>query len=126
MATARVLVVDDDAAIRSLLADELEENGYKTQCAADGAEAVELIAAKRLEGVIFDIILLDIELPKLNGFEVLQYVKENAPESKVIMVTGYADVGNAIRSMLLGASGFLSKPYDLNEILISIERELKK
>lgn len=126
MTVPEVLLVDDDIAVTSLLASELEGKGYKTRCAGDGAEAIELVGTKRREGGLFDIVLLDIELPKVDGFEVLKYVRENSPESRVIVVTGYADIENAVRSLLLGASGFLSKPYKLNEILVSIERELKK
>jgi len=65
-------------------------------------------------------------MPKVDGFEVLKYVKSNVPETKVIMLTAYADVKNAIESLRLGASDFVSKPYDLDDILTSINRALGK
>ena len=124
MSKVKVLVVDDEGPIRSLLVGELESKSFEVQSAGDGDEAIELVRAKCERDDKFDIILLDIKMPKIDGFEVLRYVKERAPETKVIMVTAYADVRNAVESMRLGAFDFISKPYDLDEILISMKRAL--
>ncbi len=126
MPKSNVLVVDDEDAIRFLLVSELEAEAYDVQSAGDGDEAIGLIRAKGEQGEKFDVVLLDIKMPKVDGFEVLKYIKANNPESKVIMVTAYADVKNAIESLRLGASDFVSKPYDLDDILTSINRALGK
>jgi two-component system response regulator HydG len=80
--------------------------------AADGQEAITLVQKND-----FDLILLDIKMPNVDGFEVLKYVKDHAPKTKVVMLTGFADLKNAIESKKLGAEDFVSKPYDLVDLL---------
>lgn len=126
MSKPRVLVVDDEEALRFLLASELEAEAFQVQSAGDGDEAIDLVQGMTERGERFDIVLLDIKMPRVDGFEVLKFVKGNAPETKVIMLTAYADVKNAIESLRLGASDFVSKPYDLDDILTSINRALGK
>ncbi|MEX0736582.1 MAG: response regulator [Bacteroidota bacterium] len=115
----RILVVDDEDALRTVLSSELEGEGYKVASAADGSEAIEIL--KKDE---FDLILLDIKMPNVDGFEVLKFVKETHPDTKVIMLTGFADLKNAIESKKLGAEDFVSKPYDLVDLLTTVERVL--
>ncbi|HAL56488.1 MAG TPA: hypothetical protein DCP63_08435 [Bacteroidetes bacterium] len=115
----RILVVDDEDALRTVLSSELEGEGYKVASAADGAEAISI-----LKNQAFDLILLDIKMPNVDGFEVLRFVKETHPETKVIMLTGFADLKNAIESKKLGAEDFVSKPYDLVDLLTTVERVL--
>lgn len=115
----RILVVDDEDALRTVLSSELEGEGYKVASAADGSEAIEIL---KKEG--FDLILLDIKMPNVDGFEVLKFVKETHPATKVIMLTGFADLKNAIESKKLGAEDFVSKPYDLVDLLTTVERVL--
>ena len=115
----RILVVDDEEALRIVLSAELEGEGYQVSNAADGQEAINIL--KRQE---FDLILLDIKMPNVDGFEVLKYVKERLPKTKVIMLTGFADLKNAIESKKLGAEDFISKPYDLVDLLTTVERVL--
>ncbi len=126
MSKPQILIVDDEDALRFLLSSELEAEEFEVQSVGDGDEAIELIRSKSQQGDRFDVILLDIKMPKVGGFEVLKFVKSEAPETKVIMVTVYHDLENAIQSMRLGASDFVSKPYDLDEILTSINRVLGK
>ena len=126
MAKPKVLVVDDEEALRFLLASELEAEAFEVLSAGDGDEAIDLVRKKSEQGDHFDVVLLDIKMPRVDGFEVLKYVKGNVPETKVIMLTAYADVKNAIESLRLGASDFVSKPYDLDDILTSINRALGK
>jgi DNA-binding NtrC family response regulator len=116
---SRVLVVDDEEALRYLLSTELAAEGYDVETAGDGDEAIEAIRQKD-----YDVVLLDIKMPRVDGFEVLRFIKQNKPEIKVIMLTAYADVKNAIEALKLGASDFVSKPYDLEDILTSINRAL--
>jgi YesN/AraC family two-component response regulator len=72
----------------------------------------------------FHLVLLDIKMPRVDGFEVLKFIKEKQPHTKVIMLTGFADLKNAIESKKLGAEDFVSKPYDLVDLLTTIERVL--
>ena len=126
MSNLKVLVVDDEDAVRSLVKSLLEAESFVVQSAGDGEEAIELIRSKSEEGDRFDIILLDIKMQKVDGFEVLRFAKASVPETKVIMATAYADVKNAIRSTRLGTSDFIAKPYDLDDILMLIYRVMGK
>jgi CheY-like chemotaxis protein len=115
----RILVVDDEEALRVVLSAELEGEGYQVTSAADGQEAINILTTKE-----FDLILLDIKMPNVDGFEVLKFVKERWPQTKVVMLTGFADLKNAIESKKLGAEDFVSKPYDLVDLLTTVERVL--
>lgn len=115
----KILVVDDEEALRTVLSTELEGEGYQVSTAADGEEALKILAAQQ-----FHLILLDIKMPNVDGFEVLKFVKHNQPSTKVIMLTGFADLKNAIESKKLGAEDFVSKPYDLVDLLTTVERVL--
>ena len=115
----RILVVDDEEALRTVLSSELEGEGYQVASAGDGQEAINVLTSKE-----FDLILLDIKMPNVDGFEVLKFVKERHPKTKVIMLTGFADLKNAIESKKLGAEDFVSKPYDLVDLLTTVERVL--
>lgn len=114
-----ILVVDDEDALRTVLSSELESEGYVVATAGDGDEAITV-----LQGKSFDLVLLDIKMPRVDGFEVLRFIKERYPATKVIMLTGFADLKNAIESKKLGAEDFVSKPYDLVDLLTTIERVL--
>ena len=118
---SRVLVVDDEEALRTVLGSELSGEGYEVNTASDGDEAISMVQNKK-----FDLLLLDIKMPKVDGFEVLKFVKKNFPAIKVIMLTGFADLKNAIESKKLGAEDFVSKPYDLVDLLTTIERVLSE
>lgn len=124
MSKPKILIVDDEESLRFLLSSELESEGFEVQSAGDGDEAIEIVRKKGESGDRYDVVLLDIKMPKIDGFEVLKYIKQSVPETKVIMLTAYADVKNAIESLRLGASDFVSKPYDLDDILTSINRAL--
>jgi DNA-binding NtrC family response regulator len=115
----KILVVDDEDALRTVLSAELEGEGYQVTTAADGQEAINVLTSTG-----FDLILLDIKMPNVDGFEVLKFVKEKHPKTKVIMLTGFADLKNAIESKKLGAEDFVSKPYDLVDLLTTVERVL--
>jgi CheY-like chemotaxis protein len=114
-----ILVVDDEDALRTVLSSELQSEGYSVVSASDGDEAIAVLQQKS-----FDLVLLDIKMPRVDGFEVLRFLKERYPKTKVIMLTGFADLKNAIESKKLGAEDFVSKPYDLVDLLTTIERVL--
>jgi len=115
----KILVVDDEEPLRIVLSAELEGEGYQVTNAGDGQEAINILATTE-----YDLILLDIKMPNVDGFEVLKYVKEHSPKTKVVMLTGFADLKNAIESKKLGAEDFVSKPYDLVDLLTTVERVL--
>jgi DNA-binding NtrC family response regulator len=117
----KILVVDDEDALRTVLSGELVSEGYDVRTASDGDEAIS-----GLQKETFDLVLLDIKMPRLNGFEVLKFIKDKHPKTKVVMLTGFADLKNAIESKKLGAEDFVSKPYDLVDLLTTIERVLNE
>jgi DNA-binding NtrC family response regulator len=117
----KILVVDDEDALRTVLSAELNSEGYDVVTAADGLEAVTELGKKK-----FDLVLLDIKMPNMNGFEVLKVIKEKHAGTKVIMLTGFADLKNAIESKKLGAEDFVSKPYDLVDLLTTIDRVMSE
>jgi len=114
-----VLVVDDEDSLRTVLSNELSNEGYEVRNAADGDAAISELQKNQ-----YDLVLLDIKMPRMNGFEVLKFIKEGHPKTKVVMLTGFADLKNAIESKKLGADDFVSKPYDLVDLLTTIERVL--
>jgi DNA-binding NtrC family response regulator len=120
-ATVSVLLVDDDAAFRHVLARELSRTGYEVTTAESGAEAIEL--AKRLAPRI---VLLDLRLPGLSGVEVLEQVRAISPASDVIMLTGHGSIDTAIESMRRGAFDYVAKPCPLDDLEVRIQRALER
>ncbi len=116
-----VLLVDDEDALRSTLANELTSEGFKVKEADDGDIAIDMVKKED-----FDVVLLDIKMPHVDGFEVLKFVKSHHPATKVIMLTAFGDMQNAIQSLKLGASDFASKPYDFHDLLATIARAMSK
>lgn len=115
----RILVAEDDRVLNAILDESLSEAGFEVRCVHDGAQAV---AAFSDSGA--NVLLLDIKMPRLGGFEVLRFVKEHHPQTKVIMLTGYGDLRTAIKAKKLGADAFMSKPYDLDDLLCTIQSVL--
>src|SRR5918993_2699408 len=119
MPNATVLVVDDEPLIRWSLVNRLKEEGYRTVEAATAGDAV----AHHRDGV--DLILLDYALPDANGLEVLKQVKETDPDTLVIMLTANTDVGIAVSAMKHGAFHYANKPFDLDEVMLLVEKALE-
>jgi DNA-binding NtrC family response regulator len=113
----KILIVDDEESYRNHLKRLFVRRGYSVADVAAGSEALTLASQQR-----FDIVLLDIVLPDLNGVEVLQTLKARFPDTQVIMMTGNATVSTAIASMKLGAYDYLTKPFDMEELSILAER----
>ncbi len=112
-----ILIADDDLAIRRTLELHLKEEGFAVLSAADGQEAVD----KAMEQDV-DLMLLDLRLPELDGFEVLQIIKERRPTLPVVMVTAYDDMSTAIKAIRLGAIDHLGKPIDIDQLDSVIEK----
>lgn len=116
-----VLVVDDDTAVRELLADGLESFGYATVQASGIDEAFEIVKGQPLR-----LVLSDIDMPGGDGIQLLNRVKQFAPDLDVIMVTGAIDADTAIQAIRQGASDYVTKPFNLDEVQIVVERTLEK
>ena len=116
-----ILIVDDDVNLCTVLSEELNAIGYETNYLTNGEEV-----AKVLEAGKTDLLLLDLKMPGTDGFNVLQKINNHQnSHPKIIVLTAYADVKSAIESARLGASDFISKPYDFDELLITIRKVLQ-
>ncbi len=119
--TYNILIVDDEKSVVFLLKEELSEiEKYDVTVAYDGAEAINLLQTQP-----FDVVLLDVKMPRVSGIEVLKYIREQHPTTIVLMLTNFADVKTAIETMKLGAYDFVSKPYEREELLATIDRALE-
>lgn len=115
----KILIVDDEDKIRFVLTCLLEEKGYRIKSSGDGEEAV--IAA---EEFLPDLILMDLEMPKMGGLDSFRVLKEKGIEGKVIILTAYGTIPSAVEAMRLGAFDYITKPFVGDELLIVIERAL--
>jgi two-component system, NtrC family, response regulator AtoC len=100
-----ILIVDDESSMRLFLSSVLEGEGYQVTPAANGKEAVELIRRRR-----FDLIVSDVRMPELGGMELLKLVKEQSPETPVVILTAFGSIESAVEAMKLGAADYLTKP----------------
>jgi DNA-binding NtrC family response regulator len=116
-----ILVIDDEQEIRESLEQLLKLEGYKADCAATAGEGVE-----RIENGLFDLVLLDINLPDRNGLELLQHIKRDSPEIGVIMITAYASTQMAFQASKHGADSYITKPWDNDKLLLEIRNTLDK
>jgi len=120
MEKAYILVVDDEETIRETLRIILEENGYKVDTAKNGAEAIE-----KSNTNYYDLALLDIRLPDIEGTKLLTKMKDTLPKMVKIMVTGYASMENAIEALNYGADAYITKPVSPEELLRVIDEKLR-
>ncbi|MGD8779689.1 MAG: response regulator [Ignavibacteria bacterium] len=116
-----ILVVDDDINLCEVLSEELSEIGYNTNYVQSAEEAIGFLRSYSV-----DLILLDLKMPGKDGFWVLNKLNSMGLKVRVIVLTAYADVKSAIDSAKLGAADFISKPYDLDELIITIRKVLQK
>ncbi len=119
--TARILVVDDDESIRKVLSTVLKENGYIVDTAENGTEAI-----KKSKTKFFNLALIDIRLPDMEGTKLLTKMKETTPKMVKIIVTGYPSLQNAIEAVNKGADGYVLKPFNMDSLLDTIKKHLKK
>ncbi len=117
--TLSVAVVDDEPAQRRILRKALEDAGYAVLEAADGQEAVDLALSRPL-----DAMLLDVRMPRMDGFQALRILKKDRPEIAVILLTAYIDVRDAVEAVKTGAHDYLEKPVDLDELVVAIDEAL--
>jgi DNA-binding response OmpR family regulator len=115
-----ILIVDDDSNLCYILSEELNESGFKSDFVNSADEALEYIEKNDI-----DLMLLDLKMPDKDGFYVLRKLNELGVKIKVIVLTAYADVKSAIDSANLGASEFVSKPYDFHDLVATINKVLQ-
>lgn len=115
----RILIVEDEPPISNLIAMNLKQAGYLCTCAFDGAEAADMIHPGA-----FDLILLDVMLPKVDGFELLEYIQPM--EIPVIFITARSEVPDRVKGLRLGADDYITKPFEVAELLARVESVLRR
>ncbi len=118
---ADILIIDDERAIRKTLSEILSFEGYKVDEASDGEEGL-----KKFKEKTFDLVLCDIKMPKLDGIEFLQRAGEINPDIPIVMISGHGNIETAVEAVKKGAYDFISKPPDLNRLLITIRNAMDK
>lgn len=114
-----ILVVEDEKAISELIRINLLDAGYRCTCAYDGMQAADILEKER-----FDLVLLDIMLPKLNGYELLEYIKPM--EIPVIFLTAKGEISERVKGLNLGAEDYITKPFEIIELLARVETVLRR
>jgi len=117
----KILIVDDDKGITDTLSIILDSEGYDTDIAADGETAL-----KKAENKFFHLVLLDLKLPDMSGIQVLRKLHMISPRTVIIMVTGYPTIDNAVESLNLGASAYIMKPVNPEELLRFVGEKIKE
>lgn len=115
----RILVVDDEQAVRDLLAKTLTMADYDVDTAPDGASAID-----RLRAVEYDLLITDLKMPGMDGLSVIREARRIMPDLPVIIITGYSTEASAIEAINLGVAGYLTKPFRLPRILAATARAL--
>ncbi|GEP93434.1 DNA-binding transcriptional response regulator, NtrC family, contains REC, AAA-type ATPase, and a Fis-type DNA-binding domains [Chitinophaga terrae (ex Kim and Jung 2007)] len=118
---ANILIIDDEKSIRKTLSEILSYEGYKIEEAADGIEGFKMFQAKT-----YDAVLCDIKMPKMDGLEFLEKAKEVNADVPIIMVSGHGNIDTAVDAVKKGAYDYISKPPDLNRLLITLRNALDK
>jgi len=119
--TARILVVDDDENIRKVLTAILEDEGYIIESVDTAKKAIERTRRK-----FYNLALIDIRLPDMEGIELLTKMKDTTPKMRKIIITGYPTLQNAIEAVNRGADAYVMKPFDMENVLEKIKDQLKK
>jgi DNA-binding NtrC family response regulator len=117
----RILIVDDDEGIRTVLATVLEEKGYTVDTAKYGKEGIE-----KTKTNLYNLALIDIRLPDMEGTQVLAKMKDTTPKIRKIIITGFPSLQNSVEALNKGAQAYIMKPFDMDKVLKTVEEQLKK
>jgi len=122
MESMKILVVDDEALIRDMIKRGLSQmGGFSVEVAQSGPEAIE-----KMEKDVFDLVLTDLKMPEMDGLELLKTIKGTRPEIMVIMMTAHGSIETAVEAMKIGANDYITKPIDLNELILHISKVQKE
>lgn len=121
METRKILLVDDDKSVRVTLGQALEASGFQVVAAVDGEHALE-----KFQGDMFDLVLLDMKMPGMDGMEVLRHLKAERSAQPVIMITGFGSVETAVEALKLGAVDYIQKPFGPDELRSIVNRVLSR
>ena len=117
----KILIVDDEPLIRDALAFKLTKDGYEIDTAEDGEKAIE-----KVEATSYDMIISDVMMPFISGFELLKILKERGTEAPVLMLTSLNSENAVLKAFDMGADDFMTKPFSPNELSVRIKKLLKK
>jgi DNA-binding NtrC family response regulator len=117
----KILIVDDDAELRETIFEVMVAQGFNTDCAEDVESAL-----KKVENKDYDVILLDVIMPKISGIDALPLFFKANSKSNIIIMTAYSTVDNAVEAMKKGAVDYLTKPFKINELMVTIMRILEE
>ena len=118
---ARILVIDDDENITKVVAAILRDKGYSVDIAGSGNEAI-----KKTQKNHYDLMLIDIRLPDMEGTELLTKIRDTTPKIRKIIVTGYPTLDNAVTAVNKGADAYVMKPFDVEKMLETVKEQLEK
>jgi DNA-binding NtrC family response regulator len=116
----RILVVDDEPSIRTVLKAHLAREGHDVSTATDGAEAVSALTATP-----YDLVISDLKMPGMSGLELLAWCTREQPGLPVVLITAHGTVDTAVEALKLGAQDFITKPFDLDELKQAVEKALR-
>ena len=117
----RILIVDDDESIRKVLTAILEDQGYTVESADSAKKAIQKTKRK-----IYNLALIDIRLPDMEGINLLTRMKDTTPKMRKIIITGYPTLKNAVEAVNKGADAYIVKPFDMEKVLKKIKEQLKR
>jgi len=116
-----ILVVDDEINVRTVFSDILKKEGYYVRGAKDGYEAI-----KAVDKESFDLVLVDLGMPRMNGIETLENIKKRKPQLQVIIYTEYGSIATAVEAIRKGAVDYLNEPFSPRELKLSIKKALEQ
>jgi len=121
MAELNILVVDDEEIVLESCSRALSSQGYSVSRAQSVDQAIAL-----MQNQLFDVVIVDLVMPKKGGMELLKFIKQNYPQAQVIMITGYSSINTAVESIKLGAYDYLAKPFSPSELVITVKKALEE
>jgi two-component system response regulator HydG len=116
-----ILVVDDDMRVRTIFSSMLRKEGYRVTAVKNGYEAIKVTDEKS-----FDLALVDLRIPGLDGIQDLEKMKSRRPQTRVIIYSAYGSIEDAVEAMRKGAADYLTKPFSPNELALSVKKALEK
>jgi DNA-binding NtrC family response regulator len=115
-----ILVVDDDMSVRTIFSSILRKEGYRVTAAKDGYEAIKAVNQES-----FDLALVDLRMPGLDGIQVLEKIKSTRPQTRVIIYTGFGSLEDETAAISRGATDYLTKPFSANELRVGVKKALE-